>query len=648
MRGYLARSLVFFIIVFHSFYCKGQESYELMPGQSVEIPFKASYPFLDIDYKGNIQFSASIDTGFLSLFIEQINYHKKPVYRGFHLDKPAKPLINEIKFAYSYMGKIFDTVFKHIKPGIEPIFSQQLPDSVKKGHVSCTILKPSLSFAPLENFIQRTNLYYKSDSIFEDAYKKLKTIDYNQVKLLPIYDYTLDEVEATMAFLENNNFEALLHWQEKDPQDFLSKMQKLKIEAGKRRVVLNQKLANLDFEFYNRAKEYLSENDTGKAKELFKKSIETNYFFTLSHLMLAKILLQDKEFMQASEKVHEAYTKTYPMQNDIKLLHDFALQAKNAFFKAADTLYHNNKYNQTLKRLSTAEEFCNNLQVDCSAEIMRMRSKAKFGIYRSYLSVANKSIVSGHPVFAEEYIAKAKSYQDKNKEFIENAHEADELLLSMSKVFEKKGLELLKNKEFNEAVLHFNKASYFCKQYPANECSDSISLLIRTAKMGLLNGFLDKATEYIREENHELAEESIEKAREFQQMHQKELNKVPGIDSLEGKLNFVHYKYLIKEGRFFLKKDEYKIALENMEAAKALEDRYVFKSDTLLFSYMQKAAKFVILDILSDASLKAWAKEDSLAARLLKKGIALQNKYALLNDKAINKKIGKVRKRLRK
>ncbi len=619
-----------------------------MPGKSIEIPFKASHPFLDQEYKGNIQFAASLDTGFLTISLGKIYYQENPKYRGFRMDEHAYPRINEIQISCSFPGKTFDTTLKHLKIGKKPIYQLQLPDSIEKDQVTCLLHKPILDFSSLEKFVQIASLYYKTDSIFGEAYKKLETLDYNRVRLLPIYDYTLDEVEASMAFLENKNFEERLQLHEKDPQDFLGKMQKLKIETGKRRIVLNQKLANLDFEFYRKAKEYLSESDTGKAKELFKKSIETNYFFTLSHLMMAKILLGDKEFMKASEKINEAYTKTYPMPTDKELLDNFALKAKKEFFNAVDTLYYNNKYNQTLKRLSTAEEFCNNLQVDCSEEIMKMRSKAKFGIYRSYLSVANKSIESGHPVFAEEYIAKAKSYQDKNEAFIENAHEADELLLSISKVFEKRGLELLKNKEYNEAVLHFNKARYFCMQYPGNECSDSIYVLIRTAKMGILNGFLDKASEYIEEENHELAEESIEKAREFQQMHQKELNKVAGIDSLEGKLNFVHYKYLINEGKFFLKKGEYKIALENMEAAKALEDRYIFKNDTTLFSYMQKAAKKVILDTLSDASLKAWASEDNLAARLLKKGIGLQNKYSLLNDKAINRKIGKVRKKLRK
>lgn len=490
--------------------------------------------------------------------------------------------------------------------------------------------------------------FSKSDSIIADAHQKLKSIEFDRVKLIPIYDFTVDEVEASLAFLENLNFEQQEGIGKDDYEKYAAYLRDLQIATAKKRVVVNQKLANLDYEFYRKGKQYLKQKQFEKSQELFEKSVETNYFYSLSHCMIARIYAIQEEYKKAAEKIEEAYQKTYPNEISRAELFKTAVKIKDAYFRYVDTFLVDEQFNQVIKRLKPAENICRNLQIDCEEDIQKRRSAATFGIYKAYLSVAKRAINSNQPTFAEQYIAKAKNYQNENKESILHSQEADELLLSISDVYEEKGLILMDGGDFEEAIEHFNKALYFCKQNKGINCNEQLTEYISSSKKALFDQLIVKADIYLSEDNFENAEFYINKASEFQKIHSDDISSTEEIDSLLSKLNYVQYKYLIGEGKYFIKKDDFLVALENFETATNLENKYAFEKDTLLYKYKQKAVKPIIIDLLSTASLKAWAKEFNLSEEFLNKGIKLQKKYTLEKDKEINKKIEKVKHKLNK
>lgn len=488
--------------------------------------------------------------------------------------------------------------------------------------------------------------FSKSDSIISDSHRKLESLDFERVKLLPIYDFTVDEVEGTIAFFENQNFQETIATSSNSLVKFEEDFIKLKIATGKKRIVLDQKLANLDYEFYKKGMQSFNKNNLPLAQELFEKSVETNYFYSLSHCMLAVIFAKNKSFIDAAEKINEAYEKTFPDKRSREELFTNAVKIKDEYFRFIDTFLTKEQFNQTLKNLESAETICQNLQIDCSEDINKRRSDASFGIYKAYLSVARKAISSNQPTFAEQYIAKAKNYQNENKGHILHAEEADELLLSMAEVYEEKGLMLMGANDYEEAIEHFNKALYFCKQNKQSECNENINRYIHKSKKALFDELVLKADRYLSEDNFENAEFYINKAKEFQKIHSNEIASTSGIDSVVTKLNYVQYKYLLGEGKYFIKKEDYQIALENLEAATKLENDNPFTRDTMLYHYKSKAAKPIIIDLLSTASLKAWAKEFELSEDYLQKGIQMQANYNLLLDEEINEKIKKVKKKL--
>lgn len=483
------------------------------------------------------------------------------------------------------------------------------------------------------------------DSLLNATFAKLEKLNLDNPVLLGIQDFNLCEIEDIIASLELSMKKNLDITNEISLKE---RIYTLKQEAGKRRVVLNQKLANLDYLFFNAGEKYYNQNNYNKARSMFLKSIETNYFYSMAHAMLAKIELKEKNYLSAAEKISETYNTTYPSQTDRTFLYRLSVQVKDAYFRNIDTFFYNNQYSTAIQEMENAAQLCQKLQINCSDEILQRKSKAIFEIYKAHLSIAKRALESGQPAFAEQYIAKAKAYQQENLSYIPQSSEADELFASLADAYKRKGITLISLDEFQDAIEHLNKALYFCERNNAKATKDSLNKYLIKAKKGIFSQFIDQADSLIEQNKQKEAEEILVQANSFLNMHNeiKDGESENAIADLMKRLYSLEYQNYLNIGVLHYKQYEFVESLASLEQAKEMGIRYRMTENPELDSLIKRSAKPLVLNILGKAYVGAWGKDTQNAKAYLDEAIALQKKYKLELDADINAKIEKVNQRM--
>ncbi len=502
------------------------------------------------------------------------------------------------------------------------------------------------SISRFNSKIKLIDEYFASEATIDQCLKKIREIDYNNTDMIIVYDISLKEVEKISEEIYNKEFPGKLNLVNYDPVGFIDKYNELAEVVFQTRHLLNQKLANLDKLYYEKGLAQLKSGDKEKAKTYFNRSILYNPDFVPSQLELVKIYFYDDSLNMAADKISYILNSLNPAPDIYKQVLLYTDSVYSALLTTGNELNRLQKYNEAIDVLEKCVVFCDSIPgYTCDDKHVKGLASARFGIYQSYLSVAQKAIDNGKYELAEIYISDARNYQKTYKNFIINDAEALSKLEKIMLAFVAKGDTLIARMQYEKGLMNLEKAKNISEvnriQLPA-----TYDKSMKIAQAGIYSSMLSKCARQVALKQTEAAEKALNEAIAHQRKYSDMVTPAKAVDTLLKRIRQYQYDDLINNGRLALTAGNFFTALQHFDLAQKLAKEYFLKSDIQMDSLLMVSARPVIdKQLLLTEKLLSADKPDS--ARTLADnaatGIAA---YGLSKDTAVTDKLRLLKKNI--
>jgi hypothetical protein len=577
-------------------------------------------------------------------------------YKGFDIADVLIPTKMDLTVKVFYTsGALFKTTDikgVSLNTGFNKIADFKMQDTTAAPLYKMTIENKSFYYENsgkelFDNRLRLVDEYYNSDAVIGVALQKLSLINLQDVDMVQVNDIKLDEVEVMVDQLMNKKYSEKLKLLMFDPIKFMQKFDDLNQQTKAKRMVLNQMLASLDQLYYNKGMEHLLNNNIPKAVSYFEKSIDINTFFAPSHYQLARINYNSGNLDKSVEIIKGIFLKMNPDPNTHTLILQLSTSIYNSYLARGQENIDGEKYNEAISDLTKAKDFCMTTPgIVCTDDLAKKLSIAKYGIYRSFLTVAAKSLSVGQLEMAEDYITDAKNYQKANSNEIITCTDADAMMGDVINAYIDKGLSFNSTLSFEKALINFNKATDLYKTVPGIAVNKKLKEGVVIAKSGNYRNDLIKASDFLDKKDLDKAENMLNLADAYQAANSNDITASSDSKTILNKVKHERYLKSIFDGRGFLLSGQPDSALIKFENARLLETAYIFEKDSKLDSLTKSAAKPIILKDIEAGKLKVWGNDLESARTIYSSVLAKQDKYKLKNDADLNKGIVELKNKI--
>ncbi len=502
----------------------------------------------------------------------------------------------------------------------------------------------------INNFNKKRNLieeYFSTDQFIASSLATIQTIDLQNLEMINLYDIRLDEVEQELSKLYNKELAQKLKLNIYDPINFMNKIDNLGNQVYNLRFNINQILATLDKLYYERGLVLLKDGAIDKAIYNFKKSIEINYFYSPSHYQIALLDYKNGNFDSSTTRIKDIMTKMYPDYITQNLVIELSHAINEAYLYEGNKLIKSEDYNGALVYLEKGKIFCTTTPgIKCDDQVFTSIATAKYGIFSSYLSVADKAVENNKYELAELYLNMAIKYQQENKTDIINKGDIEIIMNKLLVKYIDNGFSSNDEKNFSQALSYFNKTIELNKLLETPITIPRLDEGISIAKNGIYQGYLLKANELFLNFDYNNAESIVDKAINFQKDNTKEIITASDAENLLSKIKYEWYKILINDGNNYFHTASFDKALNNFKEAKLLESKYNFVKIDSLDKLIRATSKPIILKELETGNFKVFQGDLNGAKELLTSSTFKQAKYNLNNDFDINTNVKTLRDKI--
>lgn len=183
---------------------------------------------------------------------------------------------------------------------------------------------------------------------------------------------------------------------------------------------------------------------------------KSNYLFEPVYLQITDFFCSAKDWMNLGDELHKMASENTAPEIFEGLLADLNSQLYQSYTTEAELQIANENYTVALLFLNNAETLCSiHPDTDCELFTFHKLSQSKYGIYDSYLSVANSASNANNPELAYKYLKLAKAFQQKNNNLILTSGVVDINLENLAWVLLNKGNNQLKEGTPEEALNSF-------------------------------------------------------------------------------------------------------------------------------------------------------------------------------------------------
>lgn len=462
--------------------------------------------------------------------------------------------------------------------------------------------------------------------------KQLHTINFEKVTLIPVYDFTICEAENQLQQLQQQikkeNFtpkDTIRQW-----LDSAAKFTDIQ------RTAINQLLANIDDTYYKKALSYYNSKDTLNALAILEKAKNINRFFVPAYMLQARILLENKQYDSAIQIIDYIQNNTW--RNDHTQIQYTQLQYAVywTFLKDSEAALKNEDFNISINLLEKAKKYCAKKYIVCDEQLTNSLSKAHFGMFDSYLRVAQKASANSNMRFAEDYLLRAIQYREQYADMITITVNLDTLLNKIIDVYVQNGLQYIKINDYNNAMLTFEKIEQRCKKLSTGICNDNINNTIYAAKYSIYTVMLKQAENFIAQKNIITADSIINQARLFREKHAMAIPFTNELDTIT-KLRDIQWAMLnIESGKNYLYQNQIDSALNNFQNALFIAQFYHTILDSNLQQLFFNTTRQYLFYHLEEARLKAWGNKFDTAWQIFQKTEDFKNKKFLYSDETID------------
>lgn len=497
------------------------------------------------------------------------------------------------------------------------------------------------------NQVAYINDYYSTDALIAAQMDKLHTIQPGNIDLISFYDIELKEIEQSIMSIDSRQFPQNLGLHENDPMQFMPKMQNLVTETTQLRATLNQRLSVLDQLFCQRGNDLMAEGKLQDASNYYNKAIQVNPYYAPAQYQLARMEYNRANYDTSAYMVNYALLKMSPDPSTQQLLVQLGNTIYTTLIGIGDKFNTEQKYNEAIAGFDRAKWLCTSTPgLVCTEQVQKGLAQAKYGIYRSYLQVAEKAIQNGRLDIAGNYINQSMEYQKQNASDIISNSESVQWMGVLCKEYVMLGNRLNQQKKYDQAVVEFNKCDSLSQIYPAIGEVKGCKTGLCGARNGIYDNYLEDARAKLNANLLDAAEEKCQTAMAYQKSYKDDIFSDRDAVSVMALIKEKRYQIAIEKGRNYLNGGNHSDATKYFLEARGYQDQYIFKRNDSLGIFLRVAGKPLVASILEEGKVRAWGNKLSEARDSYQNATEAIKSYGLEKDKELEASMNELKNKI--
>ncbi len=361
----------------------------------------------------------------------------------------------------------------------------------------------------LEERIKKIDSYHQNDSLFLHWHKELDKLKLSNIDLLPIYKFTLQDIEDEASKYIDNQFENLLTISKLDNSEYLRKISTLFYRIRTVKNHLSVYLPLMDSLLYEKGWEFEKQENYERAVYYYKRSLDYNPNHIQSTLALSNFHTLQKQYDKSIELISNLYKDTsLQIEN-----HDVAHQLYQILFSIAENKIKNGDHYTALKTLDTLEYFYE-VMPDSFFEPKHktLRYEAKQGVYNAYLDVIRQAIYNSKYELAVNYIQGLKNLMLKNDDMPEEQTAYQKILGELWSEFLEKTYKHIRQKKYIYALIEAKEVN---NALDSGKILYADSIFNEIYEICYTNLFAEKKAEICKMKQHKQTTKLVEKLKEI-------------------------------------------------------------------------------------------------------------------------------------
>ncbi len=421
-------------------------------------------------------------------------------YKDFPLDKHLYPPLADIKLLVTGRDS---TVLNELNLSDVSWQDKAFPISIHSfrldksngNNTLVTVKVASVKFHYGEEYNEQVALlsnslasYYAAHTSLEEITVVLQDLDARDYENTILNEFVLCEAEVIMGQLQHAPFLRELPLDEIDPESIIPRMATVEKQIDSLRNAFNHIISNIDKHLYSKGKELLAGGDTLKASEYFNRVLVYNPLHIPSHIAQGTLELEKGAYNAVMNRFAKILGPVGLPSQWTTQAHEFSAQIYSHRTLDASEAMQDGRFLDALYILTQLEEFCMSLQQwSCPAALSDSIASGHYGMYRSYLSVAQRAYQTANYSFAVSYIESAQKYSRENQQYIPDDSEAVALLQQVVEGYYRQAENAMLGYDFATALVLLEAVEKICIGQPNINCRDDVALLIEKAKEGEMN-----------------------------------------------------------------------------------------------------------------------------------------------------------------
>ena len=546
-------------------------------------------------------------------------------YKGFSVSEELKPsAMNFVVDVYSDNYIIASRTYSNINIKTENIKIPDLSFENINTTKNYSLKIKDISFfyndndkEIFNNKIFFINDYYASVAIIDSSLNYISGFDIENHDKIFINCFKRFEVKQIEKKLRAKNFDEKLNLQDFDPVKFTSKYYTFQLQIIRINTLLDMLLNS--GKTSSRFPEISELSNYYISRQLYyiELSRRVNHFFTPSFYNLALQKPTISDLCIFAEVVKKSNNSLISSSIIRKKLNDLANNLFEDYLRTANYFLADKRYNEAIDILDNARELT--MRVSYLGNLDKLNiliSNAKFGIYSSFLKVANKAISIENKGMAEEYLNRAKEFQMVNRDFISNSEKAENAYIKLAELYYNEGVENNNNGNYKLAIENFSKATQFSGTNMYDLFSESLYSKSTGSKAG--------ANRNVSAKEQIVINDNPEKNKIFAKTTAAKQNLK----------SFSRCQSVINESKSLFSQENFSDALTKLNEAK----QFVREDQTINFqidSLIERTASSLIMQQVYNAVMLLMDDEFYKAKKLYQRSLKLQEEYVFLNRQDI-------------
>ncbi|MFP4288819.1 MAG: hypothetical protein ACLFQS_06150 [Bacteroidales bacterium] len=318
--------------------------------------------------------------------------------------------------------------------------------------------------------------YYAAPEKIGNIRRMISPLDAENPETLILQEFTLCEAEHLLAEMRSSSLRFVPDEAGKDPLSIQNELDNIAFVLIQLRQKFNYSLSRIDSLFYHQGIGFVYEEKQDSAKLFFEKALTYNSMHIPARAALVRYDIKDDNAEMALKRM-EYFSQDFGVPSIWK---DSAQVVLSEIYdhqtEKSMKLMEDGRFLDATNLLIRFNDFCSESFIwSCPSSLYDFLSMAHYGMYRSYLSVAERALQSENYSFSVEYAENAMNYAGKHDRYINDVSGLYDLLQKVVNGYLENVEFFSERKDFASALKSIDDAIALCEKYPSLICDVGLS-----------------------------------------------------------------------------------------------------------------------------------------------------------------------------